>query len=116
MDAEANKALVRRYIDMWNTGQTSIADAVLAPGWADHAHPEVDSIAAVKQSVERLRGAVPDFQITIEQLICEGDLVALRGAIRQTRQDQQQIAHVLWLVRIAGGRMAEMWTGIEAAR
>jgi hypothetical protein len=40
MDTEANKTLVRRYIDMWNTGKVEVADEVLASTWVDHAHPE----------------------------------------------------------------------------
>jgi hypothetical protein len=31
MDAEANKAIVRRYIETWNTGQVALADELLAP-------------------------------------------------------------------------------------
>ena len=44
MGQEAHKAIVRRYIEMWNTGNAAIADAVLAPTYVDHAHPEVTSI------------------------------------------------------------------------
>ena len=30
MDSEANKAVVKRYIEMWNTGNVALADEVLA--------------------------------------------------------------------------------------
>ncbi len=33
MDLEANKAVVRRYIEMWNTG--NVVDDVLAPEYVD---------------------------------------------------------------------------------
>ena len=36
---EANKKLVRRYFEMWNTGQGSAADELLAPTYVEHAHP-----------------------------------------------------------------------------
>lgn len=37
MDIEANKALVRRYIEMWNTGKVELADKVLSSTWVDYA-------------------------------------------------------------------------------
>ena len=81
MDIEANKALVRRYIEMWNSGNVELADEVLSPTWMDHVHPEVTSIESVKQAVQKTRAAFPDFRITIESLLSEGDLVALRGTV-----------------------------------
>jgi hypothetical protein len=42
-------ASVMRYFDMWNTGDTAIADQILHPDWVDHAHPEVTGPAAVKR-------------------------------------------------------------------
>src|SRR6266702_4054452 len=78
MDVEANKALVRRYIELWNAGNVELADEVLAPTWVDHAHPEVTGPERVKQAVSKIRAAFPDFRITIESIVGEGDLVALR--------------------------------------
>lgn len=111
MDIEANKALVKRYIDMWNTGDVEVADEVLAPAWVDHAHPEVTGPESVKQAVQKIRAAFPDFCITIESMLSEGDLVALRGIARR-----EGISRVMWFVRIADGKMSEMWTGSETSR
>jgi predicted SnoaL-like aldol condensation-catalyzing enzyme len=111
MNSEANKALVRRYIEMWNTGNVERADAVLSPTWVDHAHPEVTGTASVKQALQKIRAAFPDFHITIESMLSEGDLVALRATIRRGGT-----SHVMWFVRIASGKMEEMWTGSETSR
>ena len=35
-DAEVSQALVRRYFEMWNTGNWTEADAVLGPTYLDH--------------------------------------------------------------------------------
>ncbi len=113
---EANKAIVRRYIEMWNTGDVALADDVLAPGYVDYAHPEVTGPESVKQTVRQVRAAFPDFHITIEQMLSEGDLVALRGTIRRTRQGQADVSHVMWFARIANGQMLEWWTGSETSR
>ena len=110
MDSEANKALVRRYLEMWNTGHVELADEVLAPTWVDHSHPEATGPESVKQAVLKIRAAFPDFSITIESMVGEGDLVALRGMVRR-----EIVSRVMWFVRLADGKMLEMWTGSEAS-
>lgn len=116
MDIEANKALVRRYIEMWNTGNVASADEVLASSWVDHAHPEVNGPADVKHAVEQVRAATPNFSITIESIIGEGDLIALRGLVRRTHQGAEIASRVMWFVRVADGKMQELWTGTETSR
>ena len=111
MDTEANKAIVRRYIEIWNTGNVELADEVLSPTWADHAHPEVTNTEIVKQAVQKTRATFPDFCITIESMLGEGDLVALRASVRT-----ENISRVIWFVRLANGKMEEMWTGSEISR
>ncbi len=115
MNQEANKAIVRRYIEMWNTGNGALVDTLLAPTYLDHAHPEIAGSDSVKQSLQRVRTAFPDFHIAIDAIIGEGELVALRGTIRMTQQGNPSISHVIWLVRISDGKMAELWTGIESS-
>jgi predicted SnoaL-like aldol condensation-catalyzing enzyme len=109
MDIEANKALIRGYIEMWNTGNVALADKVLAADWMDHAHPEIVGTDNVKQSVVKVRTAFLDFHITIEQIVAEGDLVALRVSILRGGKTTR----VMWFVRVADGKMREMWTGSE---
>jgi len=41
MAASARHAVVARYFEMWDTGDSSAAEQILCPGRADHAHPEV---------------------------------------------------------------------------
>jgi predicted SnoaL-like aldol condensation-catalyzing enzyme len=110
MDLEANKALVRRYMEMWNTGNVELADEVLAPSWVDHAHPEVTGPESVKQAVLEVRTALPDFRITIDFMMSEGDMVALRGTILRMLQGKEAVSRVMWLIRIADGKMVEQWT------
>ncbi len=110
MDSEANKALVRSYIEMWNTGNVELADEVLAPTWVDHAHPEVTGPESVKQAVLEIRAAFSDFRITIDFMMSEDNMVALRGTIIRTQQGKETASQVMWLVRIANGKMVEEWT------
>ena len=115
MHQEANKAIVHRYIEIWNTGNAALAAAVLAPTYVDHAHPEATSLESFGQALQRTRTAFPDFHITIDMMISQDDLVALRGTIRRTQQGKVNITQVIWFVRIGDGKMAEIWTGIESS-
>ncbi len=53
MSVEANKAIVSRYLEMWNTGNVALADEVLAPTYVDYAHLEVR-----KAEAQRLRAKI----------------------------------------------------------
>lgn len=112
---ESNKTIVERYFETWNTGNIAWLDDVLAPNYVDHAHPEVDGIESVKQSITRTRQALPDFNITIEALIAERDLVAVRAVIRRTQKDQLVTSRVMWFVRVVDGKMTDLWTGTETS-
>jgi hypothetical protein len=39
MNIETNKALVRRYIELWETGNLVLADEILAAEYVDHTRP-----------------------------------------------------------------------------
>ena len=115
MSAQANKALVQRYLEMWNSGNETLAAEILAPNWRDHNHPEITSLEGVKQALRATRSAFPDFHIGIESIISEGDRVALRAVIQRTQQGSVTVSRVMWFVRISNGKMAELWTGMETS-
>src|SRR5580704_8599862 len=65
-DAEAGRGMVRRYFEMWNTGDRTEADAVLGPTYLDHAHPSVVGPAAVRSLVRRFRAENPEARMVVE--------------------------------------------------
>ena len=76
MDIEANKALVRKYLELWNTGNLALAEEVLAPDFVDHLHSELaPGPESVKKEVAAFRAAFPDAKVMAEQMIGEGDTV-----------------------------------------
>src|SRR5260370_4759240 len=116
MDSEANKAIVRRYIEMWNTGEVALDDEVVAATHVDHAHPEVSGPERVKQALLEFRAAFPDFRITIESLISEGDMVALLATLRRTHQGKEAASRVMWFIRLANAQIVELLTRSEIPR
>jgi predicted SnoaL-like aldol condensation-catalyzing enzyme len=102
--------VVARYFEMWNSGESSIAAEVLSADWVDHAHPEVSGPEGVQQAVETIRAAQPDLRFRVDAILGDGDLVAVVGAAVRGGDEGMPSSCLIWLVRLAEGRMVEMWT------
>jgi steroid delta-isomerase-like uncharacterized protein len=120
MDIEANKVIVRKYVELWSTGNLELADAVLAADFVDHTYPnQVPGPASVKETVKAFRAGFPDVQVTIEQMIAEGDTVAFRFVLRGTHlgtfagfppTGKEAVLTGVDFIRLAGGQMVELWS------
>src|SRR5205085_6986779 len=100
MDIEANKAIVRKYLELWDTGNLALADEVLAPHFVDHLHSELaPGPESVKKEVAAFRGAFPDAKGTVEQMIGEGDTVAFRFVLRGTHEGTFPHVPLLLIIR-----------------
>ena len=83
-----NKAIYQRFIDeVFNQGKLDLVDELLSPSYVLHdAAPDTpEGPDAVRQIVTMFRAAFPDLQITLEALICEGDLVSARSTMRGSK-------------------------------
>jgi hypothetical protein len=110
MDNRPAHSVVTRYFDMWNTGDTTTADQILHPDWADHAHPEIAGPTGVQQAVKTIRAARPDLHFTIHTILDNNDLIAAVGSVGHAQQTTHSPGHLIWLIRLVDGLMAEMWT------
>ena len=108
-----NKALMRRiYEEMWNRGNPSLAAAIFA-------RPE-----GVERFVRQFLGSFPDLQHTVEEMLAEGDQVAVRFSARGTHagpwMDFAPTGKSIYytgvtLGRIAGDRIVEHHTWWDKA-
>lgn len=120
---DANKALIRAHYDSTaNAYRPSAIDRQVAADFVDHTHPGLRGPECVKAQARALRAAFPDLGITIEHLVAEGDLVAVRGTWRGTHQGLfrgvppigrriELTGMAFW--RIAGGQICESWNLID---
>ena len=126
MSAEENKALVRRWFEeLFNQAKLDLADEIVTPDHVTHdtSTPEhLPGPEGERQLVNLVRGAFPDGRITIEDLVAEGDRVAVRWTFRGThRGDFMGIAPTgkevemgaMDLFRVAGGKIAETWSNVD---
>ncbi|WP_029215670.1 ester cyclase [Kallotenue papyrolyticum] len=94
MAPERSKALVRQLFDrFWNHGDLAAAERLLAPTFIDHTpllgiHPAATPVdrAAFLAGRARLRTAFPDLACTLEDVIAEDDLVAVRWHMHGSHQ------------------------------
>jgi predicted ester cyclase len=115
---EENKAIYRRFIEeVWNQGNVDVADELLA---ADATAPSAPQLPpgpdGVKAVVRLFRNAFPDFYMTIEDIISEGDKVAARFIEGGTHRgqfmaaaptDREVVFTEIAIVRLVDGRIAE---------
>ncbi|HEY7126041.1 MAG TPA: ester cyclase [Ktedonobacterales bacterium] len=120
MSLEANKALVRQYVELWETGNLALAEQILAADFMDQAHPEWSpGPEGIKQDVLAFRAAFSDVKITVEHVLSEQDMVAFSFSMRGTHQGvfaglpptgKEIVLIGADFLRIADGKIAELWS------
>ena len=115
-----NEGLARRFFEeLWNGGELTVADELIA---AEHVHhvggQELSGPEAVRGAVTWLRTAFPDLRFEIDDLMSDEDRVALRWTASGTHlgplEDLQPTGRYVewkgtdWL-RLRGGRIIEVW-------
>jgi len=88
MSTQANATLVRQWVEAaWNNGDLAMVDARYAPDYVGHG-PGQDLVGpeAFKQFVAMWREGLPDFHMTIEDLMAVGDRVVWRFSVTGTQQ------------------------------
>jgi predicted ester cyclase len=111
--------LTRRFVAAMNAGDLDALDDLLDPGIVDHHLPPgiPAGIAGVKLWCSMLRDAL-DLHVVIEDLVGDGDRVAVRGRITGTHVGEfagmpatgrRFDASFLSIERAEAGRLVERW-------
>ncbi len=120
--AEESKAIVRRaYEEAYSRGDLTAAAQYYTDDYVRHdpATPNLGTgLEAVRQVVTNYRTAFPDLQLTIEDLLAEGEKVVTRWTVRGTHRGdlqgaaptgKQVVTPGISISRIVEGRIAEEW-------
>lgn len=128
MMTEPNKALLRRWFDeVWNKGNADAIDEILAAdgiahGLSDDESKPLQGPSDFKPFHATFRGAFPDIEVVVEDMIAEGDLVAARCSVRGKHTgDHLGIAASnapvqftgISMVRIKDGKIVEGWNNFD---
>ena len=131
MGTEDLAGLARGAVEaIWNRGDLDVADALFAPGYVNHGGLIPDLVRgpeAVKVAAALFRAAFPRLRVTVEDLLAEGDTVALRWTAHAAPPDVRAADGPdrappsagggltgMTVGRVAGGRFAESWTSWDA--
>lgn len=118
--SEENKAIARYAYELFNAQNLDALEEVLATNVVDHspAPGQPPGIEGVKQFFGMLFAAFPDFYMTVEDMIAEGDKVVARVRINSTHQGEfmgipptgiQVTQTGIDILRIANGKVVERW-------
>jgi predicted ester cyclase len=115
-------AKIARWVveDVWNRGDFRLAETMFTPGMVLHFRGQNHPLTpeAGIGVVKAWRTAFPDFHFDLEDMIVEGNKVALRIPFTGTHQGKfwgleptGKVIHVTetLILRIEGGKIAEMW-------
>jgi steroid delta-isomerase-like uncharacterized protein len=119
-DPDANKAILLRAFELWNTGDLTIADEIFATDFVNHDpnDPNIIDLESYKGFIAATRNAFPDFHVAGKDTVDEGDKVASRWTIAGTHQGEllgipptgkQATWTGITIYRFAGGKIVEAW-------
>ncbi len=121
MSTEENKAIDRRIVEeVWNRKKLALVDELVDANFVLHGvgGPDLKGPEGFKQFVNINATAFPDFHVTIEDMIAEGDKVVSRVTAWGTHQGdfmgiaptgkQFEVTAII-ISRYAGGKMVEGW-------
>jgi predicted ester cyclase len=89
MSVDDNKAIIRVFVEtVWNGRQLDRAGELVAADFVDHAPMpgQAPGLEGVKRKWAMYLDAIPDFRITIEDLVAEGEKVAVRRTYEGTHR------------------------------
>lgn len=125
-DPAANKDLVRRFNDAVNRADWSILSEIVVDDFARHSAATPGPPVSSREEFVRLQKgfleSFPDQQVSLEQIIAEGERVAVLGIYRGTNTGplggspatgRAVESPFLGLFRIEDGRIAELWVEFD---
>lgn len=122
------KAFMRRWFEeVWNKGREEAIDEMFAEdgiayGLADETGAPLRGASGFKPFYRNFRGAFPDIELIVEDIIAEGDKVAARCRVRATHAGEglglaatkrpMEITGMTF-VRVRDGKIVEAWNNFD---
>jgi predicted ester cyclase len=122
--SDNNKTRVKQFFEeVVQKGNMSLLDQFVAKDFVDHqpAPGQMPGVAGVRQFFGSLHAAVSNLQVNIENMIAEGDLVAVHTSLQGKHTGELMgippsgkdvVMRVSDIVRIVNGKVVERW-GVE---
>ena len=120
MSTDENKAIVRRFIDeAFVRGSPGSLDELVSDDFQPRTWPSVEpGVESLKQTVTRMAAGLSDVRFDVEDMIAEGDRVAVRLTAHAVHKGDfmgvpaagkgYEISEI-HIFRVADGKIAEHW-------
>jgi predicted ester cyclase len=126
VSVEHNKAIVRRYLDeIINQGKFEVANEIFAPDYMNHSAGAGfgQALAEFLSGIVNMKAAFPDWHVTIDEMVAEGDLVVDRIRISATHSGSvngiaasgrriETLAMHMW--RVVDSKLVKGWYTTDA--
>ncbi len=117
---EQNKVVTERATELWNTGDLALVDEIHAADFVNHdpSRPDVVDLESYKRFIAEVHASMPDYQVTVQDTIAEGDKVVTRWLGRGTHQGEymgipptgkQTTLAGITIYRFEAGLISEAW-------
>ena len=124
MSIQGNKAIVHRYMHLWNTGDLTIADEIIAADFVNHSPVpgETPDREGLKQGVRGFHAGFSDLQFAVEDMVAEGDRVAIRGTFRGVHTGafegipatgREITMNWFIMLRMVGDKITDRWANFD---
>ena len=110
MSVEENKAILRKLHEELNKGNHDIVDETFSPNAIRHIHEGTKDFKTIKEDAVKRWGPGKGNEAVIDDMIAEGDRVALWGT---GRREGKCDLHFCFIVRFSEGKIAETWNMIS---
>lgn len=123
MSTEQNKTLARQVMTALDDRDLDTVLKYYAPecqfhGWG----PETLNTAGYKAAMGAILDAFPDSRFSVEELVAEGERVAIRHTLRGTHQAEFQgipatgnpiLVNAIVIIRFENGKAVELWLNAD---
>ncbi len=120
MGLDENKAVVRRFVEaIFERGDPAAVDELVAEDFIAHTWPSTgDPRGDLKRAIERVAGGLADSSFVLEDMIAEGDRVAVRLTASATQvgpfmglppSGRRYTIGEIHIFRVRDGRVVEHW-------
>ena len=114
-----NKATMHRFIEeVYHQGNMGAFDEVIAENCVIHINEKTaESLETAKRQIRMITGMYRDIQVTIDDTIAEGDLVAMRTTFKGIfrRNGNEMTLPSITISRFKDGKMIEIWRAFDNA-
>jgi len=119
MGHQSNESVYRRLIEEgFNQGNVRVVEELVAPDAVEHQRGSGASREGVARTIMYLRSAFPDFRLTIEEVVAQGDTVWARqhgggthlgSFLGHPPSRRRAFIDVFDVCRFENGRVVEHW-------